>query len=161
MRKLIATIAATVALAGVGFATHTAASDGPADAGSTHGGVPRSSISSRTSSRTTCSGSSERLTTAPDAGSGVGEPIHRATNLVLEPGEARFDLAFAVRVGALDGRHPEAGSDRDRTARSESSLSEEGCSSTEGDPLRQPALPGLDRAPPIAGSRAERDPPSR
>lgn len=25
----------------------------------------------------------------------------------LEPGEAPFDLAFAVRVGALDGRHPE------------------------------------------------------
>lgn len=27
----------------------------------------------------------------------------------LEPGEQPFDLAFAVRVGALDGRHPEAG----------------------------------------------------
>ena len=27
--------------------------------------------------------------------------------LVLDPGEARYDLAFAVRVGALDGRHPE------------------------------------------------------
>lgn len=27
----------------------------------------------------------------------------------LEPGEAPYDLAFAVRVGALDGRHPEAG----------------------------------------------------
>ena len=25
----------------------------------------------------------------------------------LEPGEAPFDLAFAIRVGALDGRHPE------------------------------------------------------
>jgi len=25
----------------------------------------------------------------------------------LEPGEEPFDLAFAVRVGALDGRHPE------------------------------------------------------
>jgi SAM-dependent methyltransferase len=25
----------------------------------------------------------------------------------LEPGEARYDIAFAVRVGALDGRHPE------------------------------------------------------
>lgn len=24
----------------------------------------------------------------------------------LEPGESPFDLAFAVRVGALDGRHP-------------------------------------------------------
>lgn len=26
---------------------------------------------------------------------------------VLEPDEKKFDLAFAVRVGALDGRHPE------------------------------------------------------
>lgn len=26
-----------------------------------------------------------------------------------EPGEGPFDLVFAVRVGALDGRHPEAG----------------------------------------------------
>lgn len=25
----------------------------------------------------------------------------------LEPGESPFDLAFAIRVGALDGRHPE------------------------------------------------------
>ncbi|MFD1718918.1 SAM-dependent methyltransferase [Georgenia deserti] len=28
---------------------------------------------------------------------------------VLAPGEQPFDLAFAVRVGALDGRHPRAG----------------------------------------------------
>ena len=27
----------------------------------------------------------------------------------LQPGEAAFDLAFAVRVGALDGRHPASG----------------------------------------------------
>jgi SAM-dependent methyltransferase len=27
--------------------------------------------------------------------------------LTLEPGEPLYDLAFAVRVGALDGRHPE------------------------------------------------------
>lgn len=32
-----------------------------------------------------------------------------AEDFVLEPGEALFDLAVAVRVGALDGRHPEAG----------------------------------------------------
>lgn len=25
----------------------------------------------------------------------------------LNPGEEKYDLAFAVRVGALDGRHPE------------------------------------------------------
>ncbi len=30
-------------------------------------------------------------------------------DLVLEPDDVLFDLAFAVRVGALDGRHPEAG----------------------------------------------------
>ena len=28
-------------------------------------------------------------------------------DFALEPGEARFDFAFAMRVGALDGRHPE------------------------------------------------------
>lgn len=27
----------------------------------------------------------------------------------LQQGEAPYDLAFAIRVGALDGRHPEAG----------------------------------------------------
>ncbi|MEZ5421519.1 MAG: methyltransferase domain-containing protein [Pyrinomonadaceae bacterium] len=30
-------------------------------------------------------------------------------DLVLSKGERPFDLAFAVRVGALDGRYPEAG----------------------------------------------------
>lgn len=28
-------------------------------------------------------------------------------DFVLEPGERPYDLAFAVRVGVLDGRHPE------------------------------------------------------
>ncbi|MGP3968728.1 class I SAM-dependent methyltransferase [Streptomyces sp. 6N223] len=32
-----------------------------------------------------------------------------AEHFALEPGEAPFDIVFAVRVGALDGRHPEAG----------------------------------------------------
>jgi cyclopropane fatty-acyl-phospholipid synthase-like methyltransferase len=32
----------------------------------------------------------------------------------LEPGEARFDLAVAIRVGVLDGRHPEAEQDAHR-----------------------------------------------
>ena len=32
-----------------------------------------------------------------------------AEEFELLPGEAPFDLAFAVRVGALDGRHPVAG----------------------------------------------------
>ena len=30
-------------------------------------------------------------------------------DFVAEPGEGPFDLVFAVRVGALDGRHPSAG----------------------------------------------------
>ena len=32
-----------------------------------------------------------------------------AEDFCLLPGEDPFDLVFAVRVGALDGRHPEAG----------------------------------------------------
>lgn len=30
-------------------------------------------------------------------------------HFTLEPGEGPFDLVLAVRVGALDGRHPQAG----------------------------------------------------
>jgi cyclopropane fatty-acyl-phospholipid synthase-like methyltransferase len=41
-----------------------------------------------------------------------------------EPGEERFDLAFAMRVGALDGRHPEAG--RRAMARLKAALKPEG-----------------------------------
>jgi hypothetical protein len=32
-----------------------------------------------------------------------------AEDLILAPGEPRYDLAVAVRVGALDGRHADAG----------------------------------------------------
>lgn len=32
-----------------------------------------------------------------------------AEDLTLASGEEKFDLAFAIRVGALDGRHPTAG----------------------------------------------------
>jgi cyclopropane fatty-acyl-phospholipid synthase-like methyltransferase len=32
-----------------------------------------------------------------------------AEEFLLAPGEPPFDLAFAMRVGALDGRHPAAG----------------------------------------------------
>ncbi|SCF21220.1 Methyltransferase domain-containing protein [Micromonospora viridifaciens] len=32
-----------------------------------------------------------------------------AEEFVLQPQEEPFDLVFAVRVGALDGRHPQAG----------------------------------------------------
>jgi|SRR6266545_4220600 len=32
-----------------------------------------------------------------------------AEDFILKPDEAPFDIVFAIRVGALDGRHPEAG----------------------------------------------------
>lgn len=32
-----------------------------------------------------------------------------AEDFILAPGEPSFDLAFALRVGAFDGRHPAAG----------------------------------------------------
>lgn len=35
--------------------------------------------------------------------------IVAAEALELEPGEKPYDVAFAVRVGAFDGRHPKAG----------------------------------------------------
>lgn len=47
------------------------------------------------------------------AGDDVGGRLRfrraEAETFALEPGEPRFDLAFAFRVGALDGRHPETG----------------------------------------------------
>ena len=37
-------------------------------------------------------------------------PCHlEAEELELDPGEDPYDIAFAVRVGAFDGRHPETG----------------------------------------------------
>jgi precorrin-6B methylase 2 len=61
-------------------------------------------------------------------------------DLVLNPGEAPYDLVFAVRVGALDGRHPEAGARAlERLARAVvpgGRLFVDG-----GDPLREVALP--------------------
>ena len=61
-------------------------------------------------------------------------------DLVLGPDEAPYDLAFAVRVGALDGRHPAAG---------ELALRRLGAALTPtgrlyidgGDPLREVLLP--------------------
>ena len=62
-----------------------------------------------------------------------------AEDFDLLPGEAPFDLAFAVRVGALDGRHPEAGI-RAR-ARIAAALTPAGRLYVDGgDPLRQVAL---------------------
>lgn len=49
------------------------------------------------------------------AATSVGQPgvptfrVAAAEDFGLAPGEAPFDVIVAVRVGALDGRHPEAG----------------------------------------------------
>ncbi|MCV9998927.1 class I SAM-dependent methyltransferase [Pararhizobium sp. YC-54] len=60
-------------------------------------------------------------------------------DFVLEPGEARYDLAVAIRVGALDGRHPEIG-DKART-RIAAALTPNGCLFIDGgDPLREVPL---------------------
>ncbi|WP_433470012.1 methyltransferase domain-containing protein [Spirillospora sp. CA-128828] len=57
----------------------------------------------------------------------------------LEAGEAPFDLVFAVRVGALDGRHPDAG--RKAMARIAAALAPGGRLFIDGgDPLRELAL---------------------
>lgn len=63
-------------------------------------------------------------------------------DLALEPGEAPYDIAFAVRVGALDGRYPAAG--RIALRRIAAALTPEGRLFIDGgDPLR--ALPLRDR----------------
>lgn len=51
----------------------------------------------------------ERNAAAEIAAGLLGVRHVSAEQFALEPGEPPFDLAFAVRVGALDGRHPEAG----------------------------------------------------
>ncbi|CAL9490687.1 hypothetical protein SUDANB95_03210 [Actinosynnema sp. ALI-1.44] len=51
----------------------------------------------------------ERNAAAEIAAGLLGVRHVAAEDFALEPGEPPFDLAFAVRVGALDGRHPEAG----------------------------------------------------
>ena len=63
-----------------------------------------------------------------------------AEELVLLPGEEPFDLAFAIRVGALDGRHPEAG--RLALTRIAAVLRPGGRLLVDsGDPLREVSLP--------------------
>lgn len=63
-------------------------------------------------------------------------------DLVLAPGEAPYDLAFAVRVGALDGRHPDVG--RRALARLQQVLTRDGRLFVDGgDPLREITLRGV------------------
>jgi SAM-dependent methyltransferase len=62
-----------------------------------------------------------------------------AEDFVLEPGEAPYDIAFACRVGALDGRHPEAG--RKALARIRAALKPGGRLHIDGgNPLRELTL---------------------
>lgn len=51
----------------------------------------------------------ERACAAQVAAGVLSVRCSAAEDLVLEPGEAPYDLAVANRVGALDGRHPAAG----------------------------------------------------
>ena len=63
-------------------------------------------------------------------------------DLELEPGEARYDIALAVRVGALDGRHPEL--EREALRRIASALTPRGrffIDGDGGDPLREVRIP--------------------
>ncbi len=63
-----------------------------------------------------------------------------AEELALQPGEEPYDLVFAVRVGALDGRHPQAGERALRriaaVTTADARLFLDG-----GDPLREVPLP--------------------
>ncbi len=65
-----------------------------------------------------------------------------AEDFELLPGEVPFDIVFAVRVGALDGRHPEAG--RKVLARITGALAPGGRLFVDGgNPLREiPVTPG-------------------
>ncbi|RWB53670.1 bifunctional 2-polyprenyl-6-hydroxyphenol methylase/3-demethylubiquinol 3-O-methyltransferase UbiG [Mesorhizobium sp.] len=62
-------------------------------------------------------------------------------DFALRPGDPLFDIAFAMRVGALDGRHPETG--RAALARIKSALRPGGRLFIDGgDPLKEVELGG-------------------
>jgi cyclopropane fatty-acyl-phospholipid synthase-like methyltransferase len=62
-----------------------------------------------------------------------------AEELELEPGEPPYDIAIAVRVGALDGRHPEV--ERQAKRRIAAALTSQGRLFIDGGtPLREIAL---------------------
>jgi SAM-dependent methyltransferase len=67
-------------------------------------------------------------------------------DFVREPGEEPFDIAFAVRVGALDGRHPQA--QRRALERIAAALTPDGRLYIDGGrPLREVPLPRRQRRP--------------
>jgi SAM-dependent methyltransferase len=51
----------------------------------------------------------ERLAASEIAAGRMSVRCVAAEDFELAPGEAAYDFAFAIRVGALDGRHPRAG----------------------------------------------------
>jgi len=76
----------------------------------------------------------------PEGGATLEFRQATAESFTLEPGEAPYDLAFALRVGALDGRHPEAG--REALARIAAALTPKGRLFIDGgQPLRELPLP--------------------
>lgn len=81
----------------------------------------------------------ERLAAAEIAAGRMSVRCIPAEEFELAPGEAPYDLAFAIRVGALDGRHPRAGEQvRDRMS---AALVPGGKLLVDGgDPLREFAL---------------------
>jgi SAM-dependent methyltransferase len=78
-----------------------------------------------------------RTASATEIAAGILEFRQRAAEeFELAPGEVLYDIAFAVRVGALDGRNPEAG--RRALPRIRTALTPEGRLFTDGgDPLRE------------------------
>lgn len=81
----------------------------------------------------------ERLAAAEIACGRLGVRRVAVEDFELLDGEARYDLAFAIRVGALDGRHPELG--RRAIARLNEVLVPGGRLFVDGgDPLREVAL---------------------
>lgn len=81
-----------------------------------------------------------RRTCAAEIEEGILSVRHIAVEAFeLQPSERPFDLAFAIRVGAVDGRHPElAHAALDRIARA---LTEKGRFFIDGgDPLREVKL---------------------
>ena len=59
----------------------------------------------------------ERVAAREIAGGRISVRCVSAEEFELAPGEVAYDLAFAVRVGALDGRHPRAGEQARRRIR--------------------------------------------
>jgi SAM-dependent methyltransferase len=59
----------------------------------------------------------ERLAAAEIAAGRMSVRCVAAEDFELAPEEAAYDLAFAIRVGAFDGRHPSAGKEARRRIR--------------------------------------------